>query len=125
LAKIQEKNLKLAKEDRKFGMLLVAHDDTKEGVASYLLDSKLGCAAVKTPIGELKYGEPLTDLLTNGYAGTIPAVLLLDKEGNLVTRDLREVILKLNKLARGKSSRVKEREAREAAKQAEAAKKPE
>ena len=116
LAKIYEKNLKLDKEERKFSMLLVAHDDTEEGVTNYLKSSKLGCSAVKTPIGKMKYGEPLTDLLTNGYEGSIPAVLLLDKEGKLVSRDQREIMLRLNKLARGKSKRVKEREARAAAK---------
>ena len=116
MAKIYEKNLKLEKDERKFSMLLVAHDDTEEGVANYLKSSKLGCAAVKTPIGELKFGEPITDLLTTGYAGQIPAVLLLDKDGKLVTRNEREVLLKLNRLARGKSQRVKDREARAAAK---------
>jgi hypothetical protein len=123
LAKIQEKNLKLDEADRKFSMLLVGHDDSEEGVVQYLKDSKLGCAAVKTPIGKLKYGEPLTTLLTTGYARSIPAVLLLDKDGKLVSRDQREIVLKLNKLARGKSQRVKDREARAAAKAA-AAEKP-
>lgn len=99
-------------------MMLVSHDDSEEGVQRYLVDSKLGFAAVKTPIGEMKYGEPMTTALTNGYAGSIPAVLLLDKDGKLVTRDPREIVLKLNKLARGKSKRVKEREARAAAKAA-------
>ena len=103
-------------------MLLVAHDDSEEGVQRYLIDSKLGCSAVKTPIGKMKFGEPLTTALTNGYTGSIPAVLLLDKDGKLVTRDQREILLKLNKLARGKSKRVKEREARAAAKAAKAAK---
>ena len=116
MAKVYEKNLKLAEDERKFSMLLVGHDDTPEGVAGYLKDSKLGCAAVKTPIGKLKYGEPITTLLTKGYTGTIPAVLLLDKDGELVTRDQREILVKLNKLARGKSKRVREREARAAAK---------
>jgi len=121
LAKIYEKNLKLAKDERRFNLLLVGHDDTEEGVETYLKDSGLGCPAVKTPIGKLEFGEPLTNLLTNGYTGTIPALLLLDKEGKLVTRDQREVLLKLSSLARGKSKRVKDREAREAAKKAPAA----
>jgi len=116
LAKIYEKNLALDEGERKFSMVLVAHDDTEEGVGNYLKASGLGCSAVKTPIAKLKYGEPMVNLLTNGYTGTIPAVLLLDKEGKLVTRDRREVLLKLNKLSRGKSKRVKEREARAAAK---------
>ena len=114
LAKINEKNLKLAKDERKFDLVLVAHDDTEEGVATYLKDSGLGCAAVKTPIGKLEFGDPVTRLLINGYTGTIPALLLLDKDGKLVTRDQREVLLKLNKLSRGKSQRVKDREARAA-----------
>jgi hypothetical protein len=118
LAKINEKNLKLDESERKFSLLLVGHDDTEDGIAKYLIDSKLGCAAVKTPIGKLEYGEPVTDLLTNGYAGSIPALLLLDKDGKLVTRDMREVLLKLNKLSRGKSKRIKAREARAAAKKA-------
>ena len=118
LAKIQEKNLKLDKSERKFSMMLVGHDDSEEGVQRYLIDSKLGFAAVKTPINKMEYGEPLTTALTNGYAGVIPAVLLLDKDGKLVSRDQREIVLKLNKLARGKSKRVKEREARAAAKAA-------
>ena len=111
LAKIQEKNLELDEVDRKFQMVLVGHDDSEQGVVEYLQSSKLGCAAVKTPISKMKFGEPVTDLLTTGYAGTIPAVLLLDKDGKLVTRDQREILLKLNKLARGKSQRVLEREA--------------
>lgn len=115
LAKIYQKNLELAADERKFSLILVAHDDTEEGVADYLKASGLGCAAVKTPIGKLEDGEPLTTLLTNGYTGSIPAVLLLDKDGKLVTRDQREVLLKLNKLSRGKSKRVKS-EARAAAK---------
>ena len=118
MAKINEKNLKLAEDERKFNIVLVGHDDSEEGVASYLKSSGLACAAVKTPIGKIEYGEPVTDLLTNGYAGSIPALLLLDKDGKLVTRDQREVLLKLNKLSRGKSTRVKEREARAAAKKA-------
>jgi len=120
LAKIYEKNLELAADERKFSLILVGHDDTEQGVADYLKASGLGCAAVKTPIGKLEYGEPLTTLLTNGYAGSIPAVLLLDKDGKLVTRDQREILLKLNKLSRGKSKRVKDREARAAAKKAAA-----
>ena len=120
MAKIYEKNLELAADERKFSLILVGHDDTEQGVADYLKASGLGCAAVKTPIGKLEYGEPLTTLLTNGYAGSIPAVLLLDKDGKLVTRDQREILLKLNKLSRGKSKRVKDREARAAAKKAAA-----
>lgn len=118
LAKIYQKNLELAADERKFSLILVGHDDTEDGVADYLKASGLGCAAVKTPIGKLEYGEPLTTLLTTGYTGSIPALLLLDKDGRLVTRDQREVLLKLNRLSRGKSQRVKEREARAAAKAA-------
>jgi hypothetical protein len=118
LAKIYQKNLELAADERKFSLILVGHDDTEDGVAAYLKASGLGCAAVKTPIGKLEYGEPLTTLLTTGYTGSIPALLLLDKDGRLVTRDQREVLLKLNRLSRGKSNRVKEREARAAAKAA-------
>ena len=120
LAKLNQKNLALAADERKFNLILVGHDDTEEGVANYLKKSGLGSAAVKTPIGKLEFGEPLTTLLTNGYAGSIPALLLLDKDGKLVSRDQREVLLKLNKLSRGKSKRVKEREARAAAKKAAA-----
>ncbi|MGI9241601.1 MAG: TlpA family protein disulfide reductase [Verrucomicrobiales bacterium] len=120
MAKLNQKNLALAADERKFNLILVGHDDTTEGVASYLKKSGLGCAAVKTPIGKMEFGEPLTTLLTNGYTGSIPAVLLLDKDGKLVSRDQREILLKLNKLSRGKSKRVKEREARAAAKKAAA-----
>ena len=118
LAKFQEKNEALDEEERKFSMLLVGHDDSEEGIASYLKDSKLGCAAIKTPINELKAADPLTKVLANGYTGTIPALMLLDKEGKLVSRDQREVLLKLKSLTRGKSDRVKKREARAAAKAA-------
>ena len=116
MAKIYQKNLKLDKGERKFNLVLVGHDESPEGVASYLKASGLGCAAAKTPMIKMEYGEPVTNLLTNGYAGVIPALLLLDKEGKLVTRNPREVLLKVNKLSRGKSKRVKEREARAAAK---------
>ena len=118
LAKIYQKNLELAADERKFSLILVGHDDTEDGVADYLKASGLGCSAVKTPIGKLEYGEPLTTLLTTGYTGSIPALLLLDKDGRLVTLDQREVLLKLNRLSRGKSKRVKEREERAAVKAA-------
>jgi hypothetical protein len=115
LVKLNEKNKALG-DDKKFNLVLVGHDDSKEGVAAYLQASGLGCAGAKLPISEMEFGEPAVTLLTKGYEGSIPALLLLDAEGNLVTRDQREVMLKLNKLVRGKSKRAQEREARAAAK---------
>ena len=101
-------------------MMLVGHDNSAEDVAKYLKDSKLGSAAVKTPINDLDAKDPMTQAILTGYSGTVPSLVLLDKDGKLVTADQREVLLKLKSLTRGKSDRVKKREARAAAKEAKA-----
>lgn len=96
MASINEKNLKLG-DKRKFQLILVGYDRTKEGNEAYLKDGKLSWPGVK-----LAGRKSLQDLLKKGETGFIPNLVLLKPDGTMESNDRGAVLQKLDKLASAK-----------------------
>jgi|TARA_B100001057_G_C22851251_1_gene951060 hypothetical protein len=91
LVSLNKKNNELGKK-KKFQLVLVDYDRTKEGLAKYLKSSKMNWPAIK--LDQMKSVKKLTSL---GETGFIPNVVLLKPDGSMVSNNKEEVIKKLEK----------------------------
>ncbi len=91
MVSLNKKNNELGKK-KKFQLVLVYYDRSKEALVGYLKSSKMNRPAIK--LDQKKSVKKLTSL---GETGFIPNIVLLKPDGSMVSNDRAEVLKRLEK----------------------------
>lgn len=92
MASINDRNLNLG-EGIKFQLILVGYDPTEEGNANYITSKKLNFPALK-----VEGREPVFPVLMVGNTGSIPQIVVMKPDGELITNDEAKALAMLEEL---------------------------
>lgn len=91
MVSLNKKNNELGKK-KKFQLVLVDYDRSKEALVGYLKSSKMNWPAIK-----LDQKNSVKKLTSLGETGFIPNIVLLKPDGSMVSNDRAEVLKRLEK----------------------------